>query len=161
MTARGRRSGLVLLLVALGILPPETCGERVSVESHTMADTEGRGFSALVADGFTGLVVVAHAFTCSLGHHEIGVLNALRNEGVPMELVLLAEPIDSESVDSIALDLGLGVPYRTMSLQSFEQLVGHQRFGYPQFVFFRRGNPVSVISGTSAGAVSALELLFK
>jgi len=95
----------------------------------------------------TGLAIVLNPFTCGLTGEDIQRLNTLQTEGrVQTEVLFVAEPADSAAVDKVASDMGLGMPYRSMSRRSFVGLTESLALRAPLFVLMRRGRAVAVVS---------------
>ncbi|MXX34283.1 MAG: hypothetical protein F4087_08560 [Gemmatimonadetes bacterium] len=135
------------------------CGEPLGDTSFRGAN--GGGITALVPRGYTGVTVVANAFSCALGLREIDALNSLHEEGVPVETILVAEREDSASVALAAEDLGLRMPYRAVSGAELSGLGGTGPFGLPVVALFRRGRLVMTIGGETHGAVATIRSLLK
>lgn len=135
------------------------CGEQLGDPSFRRAN--GGGITALVPHGYTGVTVVANAFSCALGLREIDALNALHQDGTPVEMILVAEREDSASVVLAADDLGLQMPYRAVSSAELAGLGGTSPFGLPVVALFRRGRVVVITGGETHGAVAAIQSLME
>ena len=142
-----------LLVVSAG------CGEQLGDPYFRQANAGG--IPALVPRGYTGVAVVANAFSCALGRREIDGLNALHHEGTPVEMVLIADPADSASVTLAAGDLGLQMPYRAVSRAELTGLGGTRPFGLPVVALFRRGRVLMITGGETHGAVAAVQSLLR
>ena len=135
------------------------CGNPLGNESFRLAN--GGGVPALVPSGYTGVTVVANAFSCALGRRELDALNALHIEGVPVQTILVAEREDSASVALAAEDLGLRMPYRAVSGAELFRLGGTGPFSLPVVALFRRGRLVMIVGGETHGAVTTIRSLLK
>ena len=80
--------------------------------------------------------------------------------GVPVKVVLLAEPADSLAVALAARDMGLQ-EYETMSRSRFVALRGQGGPPtLPLFVLLKRGHPVLVIGDVVGRRFEALDAFF-
>lgn len=108
----------------------------------------------------TGVAVFANAFSCGISGYEFRRLEEWRSKGVPVKVVLLAEPGDSAAATLAARDMGLR-QHRIMTPSRFVSLRGQGGPStLPLFVLFKRGQPVLVMGDVVGRRLEALEALF-
>ena len=125
------------------------------------------GLQELVARGDvgasrTGIIVVAQPFSCGLSDEDIRYLNRLHGDGrISVTLTFVATAADSTAVAAVASDMGLEVPYRTIEIGEYGDLVTSAGLRAPAFVLARRGRPLLTVTGLEPSlGLGALEVVY-
>lgn len=99
----------------------------------------------------TGIVVLAHPFNCALSSEDARRLNLAGEDGrLAVRVFFLASPADSLAVERAATDLGLEVPYASLSAEHAASLFRATGMRTPMFALMRHRRVVAMVGNVDA-----------
>lgn len=101
---------------------------------------------------------MAHPFNCALSGEDARRLNLAETDGrLAVRVFFLASSADSLAVERAATDLGLEVPYASLSVERAATLFRATGMGTPMFALMRRRRVIAMVG--NVGADYALDII--